>query len=225
MKDRAFETYEAFLFDMDGVITDSMPNHVESWRRIFEKSGIPVSSREILLREGERGMVTLESLFAARGRSLSKAETAALLADKEEIFRSLPRSSLFPGAAELVTELLGRGKKLALVTGTSMAEAEANMPPDLFGCFHTVVSGDLVCWGKPDPEPYLRAINALRVLPGDAVVIENAPYGIQSAREAGIRCVAVTTSLSEQELQGADRIVKNLRELRALLLAEASGDG
>jgi beta-phosphoglucomutase len=225
MKDRAFETYEAFLFDMDGVITDSMPNHVEAWRRIFEKSGIPVTRREILLREGERGMVTLETLFAARGRTLSKKEMAALLSEKEDTFRSLPCSPLFPGAAELVRELFLRGKKLALVTGTSMAEAEANIPPDLFRCFHTVVSGDMVCWGKPDPEPYLRAINALRVVPGDALVIENAPYGIQSAREAGICCVAVTTSLSEEELQGADRIVKDLRELRALLLAEDPAAG
>jgi beta-phosphoglucomutase len=225
MKDRPYQTYEAFLFDMDGVITDSMPNHVEAWRQIFEKSGIRVSRREILLREGERGMVTLEALFAAKGRTLSETEMAGLLAEKEDTFRSLPCSPMFPGAADLVRELFLRGKKLALVTGTSMAEAEANIPPDLFRCFHTVVSGDLVCWGKPDPEPYLRAINALRVLPRDALVIENAPYGIQSAREAGICCVAVATSLPEEELQGADRIVKDLRELRTLLLPEDPGAG
>jgi beta-phosphoglucomutase len=213
-----FQRFEAFLFDMDGVITDSMPNHFEAWRRIFEKIGISVSRNEILRREGERGMVTLESITARSGLTLPRKQLSDLLLEKEALFSSLPRPALFPGAEELITDLSRRGKKLALVTGTSLAEAQGNLPPDLFDCFHTVVSGDLVCWGKPDPEPYLRAVNALRILPREALVIENAPFGIQSAREAGLCCVALTTSLPAKNLEGADRIVGDMQELRALLI-------
>ncbi len=215
-----FQNFEAFLFDMDGVITDSMPNHCVAWCRIFEKVGISVSHHEILQREGERGMVTLESFTTRNGLSLPRQQMSDLLMEKEALFKSLPRPALFPGAEELISDLSRSGKKLALVTGTSMAEARNNLSTDLFECFDTVVSGDLVCWGKPDPEPYLRAVNALRILPREALVIENAPFGIQSAREAGLCCVALTTSLPAADLEGADRIVQDLYELRALLLPE-----
>jgi len=218
MNPGAWHAFQAFLFDMDGVITDSMPNHFEAWRRTFEKVGVCVSRQEILQREGERGRVTLEGILRRNGVCLSPERLSALLLEKEDLFRSLPRPTLFPGAQELVTELFRRGKKLALVTGTSMAEARSNLPPDLFHRFHTVVSGDLVCWGKPDPEPYLRAVNALLVLPREALVIENSPYGIRSAREAGLACVALTTSLPPEDLTDADRIVRDMKELQDLLV-------
>jgi len=218
MTSERFQRFDAYLFDMDGVLTDSMPNHCEAWHRILDRVGVAVSAHEILQREGERGMTTLERSTSRAGLSLTRQRLAELPPEKEPLFRSLPRPPLFPGAARLIDDLSRRGKKLALVTGTSLAEAQANLPRSLFDAFHTVVSGDQVCWGKPDPEPYLRAVNALRVHPRDALVIENAPFGVQSATEAGLCCVALTTSLPAQELKGAHRIVADLHELHRLLL-------
>lgn len=218
MSAEPFQRFEAILFDMDGVITDSMPNHCEAWRRVLSGVGVTVSDREILQREGERGMVTLEHFTARAGLSLTRQRLAELLEEKQALFRSLPRPALFPHAEPLILDLSRHGRKLALVTGTSLAEARANLPETLFELFDTVVSGDQVCWGKPDPEPYLRAVNALRVHPRDALVIENAPFGVQSAREAGLCCLAITTSLPAEELKGADRIVADMHELRCLLL-------
>ncbi len=220
MNEWSVDRFKAFLFDMDGVITDSMPNHCQAWKRIFEKFQISVSSNEILRREGERGIVTLKTILSENGVSLSTEELSDLLSEKETIFRSLPAPELFPGVEELLLELFQSRKQLALVTGTSLAEAKSYMPPDLFRCFHTVVSGDLVCFGKPDPEPYLRAVNTLLLLPKDCLVIENAPYGVQSAREAGLSCVALATSLPAEHLQGADRIVADMHGLRTLLFPE-----
>jgi len=219
------DRFQAFLFDMDGVITDSMPHHCEAWQQVFAKFHVTVSRAEILRREGERGIVTLRTLLSENGVSPPARELEDALAEKEEIFRALPTPDLFPGVEALLQELFRRGKKLALVTGTSRAEAQSYLPPDLFACFHTVVSGDLVCFGKPDPEPYLRAVNALRLLPRECLVIENAPFGIESAREAGLACVAVATSLPAEHLQDADRIVGSLEELRALLLPAGTGPG
>ena len=213
------DRFEAFLFDMDGVITDSMPTHCEAWRRVFESCGIVVTREEILMREGEKGLITLKTLLERNGSRPSPKDLNSLLDTKETIFRSLPRPEIFSGAEELVMALRGKGKKLALVTGTSLIEARDNVPPDLFRCFDGVVTGDQVHNGKPDPEPYVRALEKLGASRADSLVIENAPYGIQSAKGAGLRCIAVTTSLPAGELKGADKIVNDMNELCTLLFS------
>jgi len=137
---------------------------------------------------------------------------------KEELFRSLafpPR--LFAGAKECVEELCSRGKKLGLVTGTSGYEVRTNVPASLLSCFHIVISGDLVTRGKPDPEPYRLALEGLSAAPEEAIVIENAPFGIRSAKGAGIYCIALATSLPPLFLQEADLVLRDLKELREVL--------
>ena len=84
--------------------------------------------------------------------------------------------------------------------------------------FEAVVTGDSVTRGKPDPEPYLEAMAALRIDPDQGIAIENAPYGITSARAAGLFCVAISTSLPESYLHEADRIVTDHEALRTFLL-------
>ena len=209
--------FQAFLFDMDGVITDSMPYHYEAWRRTFEGFGISVSREEILKREGEQGLVTLETILSREGLQLPPEEKKKALEDKEAVFRSLACPTLFPGAEAIVKALREQGKRLALVTGTSRQEAETNLPPSLISCFDVLISGDMVTKGKPHPEPYLTALQRLHASAEDSLVIENAPYGIQSAKGAGLQCIAVTTSLPAEYLHEADKTVQNLEELRSLL--------
>jgi beta-phosphoglucomutase len=211
------DRFQAFLFDMDGVITDSMPYHYEAWRRIFEGFGISVSREEILKREGEQGLVTLETILSREDRKLPPEVKKKALEDKEAVFRSLARPTLFPGAETIVKDLRARGKRLALVTGTSRQEAETNLPPSLISCFDVLISGDMVTQGKPHPEPYRTALQRLDASAEDSLVIENAPYGIQSAKGAGLRCIAVTTSLPAEYLREADQTVQDLEELRSLL--------
>ncbi len=216
------ERFQALLFDMDGVITDSMPCHYEAWRRVFERFGVFVSREEILKREGEKGQITLATILTEKGLEVSQNDVRKALEEKEEIFQSLARPALFPGAEELIRGIRRRGKRLALVTGTSTREAEANLPAGLLACFDVLVSGDMVSEGKPHPEPYQRALRLLGTPPEASLVIENAPYGIQSARGAGLRCIAITTSLPAEYLRDADRTVRDLKELRELLLGPAA---
>jgi beta-phosphoglucomutase len=219
--DWRLDRLQALLFDMDGVITDSMPYHYEAWRRIFERYGIHVSREEILKREGERGLVTLETLLSGRGLELSRDEIRKALEDKEALFQSLARPALFPGAEMLVRTVRERGKKIALVTGTSGREARANLPARVLGYFDVLVSGDMVSQGKPHPEPYRMALRLLGTAPDESLVIENAPYGILSAKGAGLPCVALTTSLPAEHLQDADRVVRDLEELQGILLGSS----
>lgn len=215
----SLDHFSAVLFDMDGVITDSMPYHCEAWKTIFSDLGISITTEDVLAREGEKGFVTLRAVLNQHRLSLPDHELNALLQQKESIFRRLATPRLFEGAKECVEDLSGHGKRLALVTGTSSDEVKANLPASVLSLFHVIISADKVTRGKPDPEPYLLALRELAVSPGEALVIENAPYGIRSAKAAGIFCIALTTSLPSPFLREADMILKDLHELREALSA------
>ena len=105
---------------------------------------------------------------------------------------------------------------LALVTGTSRHEFAKIMPAALKRLFAVIVTGDAVERGKPHPGPYRKALARLGVCPRRALVIENAPFGIRSARRAGTCCVALETSRTRRDLAGADRIVPSFDVLKAL---------
>ena len=84
--------------------------------------------------------------------------------------------------------------------------------------FDVIISGDDTEKGKPNPEPYLAAMQKLNILPIESLVIENAPLGIQSAKTAGAYCIAITTTLGREYLKEADEVVKNHRELFVRLI-------
>jgi beta-phosphoglucomutase-like phosphatase (HAD superfamily) len=85
--------------------------------------------------------------------------------------------------------------------------------------------GDEVRHGKPHPEPYLRALKKMRIGSEDAIVIENAPFGIRSAKKAGLACIALETSLCRAYLKSADFIFSSYRDLRRHLCFEADREG
>jgi beta-phosphoglucomutase-like phosphatase (HAD superfamily) len=88
----------------------------------------------------------------------------------------------------------------------------------LEGVFEIIVTGEMVNNGKPDPEPYLKAVNELNIDKESCLVIENAPAGITSAKSAGLTCFAVQTSLPEEYLQSADKIFRSIDDLSAFLI-------
>jgi len=215
--------YKAILFDMDGVIVDSMPYHYDSWLQIFQSLGIYVDKTEIYQREGERGLVTLSEILGANGKDLSFADRERLLREKEILFKKMASPRLFPGIEVLIGDLKREGYALGLVTGTSREEIDSVLPARLIETFDVIVTGDSVERGKPSPEPYLKALAGLRIKPFDAVVIENAPYGIRSAKSAGIYCIAITTSLPKAYLKEADLVCDSLEEVKSLILGHGLG--
>ena len=122
-----------------------------------------------------------------------------------------------PGARSLIKNCCRNGLKLALVTGTARSEVIKILPQNLLDCFDVIVSGSDVRQGKPHPEPYLKAVKALKVAKADAIVVENAPFGITSAVKAGLFCVAIETSLPKAYLKDADKIIHDYQGLRKIL--------
>ena len=205
------------IFDMDGVIMDSMPSHFEAWAEAFRQKNITVSKLDIYKREGEQGRITAKEILEKNHQSSSSENIRKLLSAKERIFNGLSRADFFPHAENCVTQFFQKGLLLGLVTGTSRPEVEKLLPKTFRKYFHVIVTGTDVSFGKPHPEPYQKAVKALDLPAREIVVIENAPYGIRSAKQAGLSCIALTTSLPARYLANADWIKDTLSEAKSLI--------
>ena len=205
----------AVLFDMDGVITDTMPYHYQAWRSVLSREeGILVSHQEIYEREGQEGGVSVRELLEAHQKIYTRVKGTRILLAKEALFKRLVRPRFIPGARGILAMMKRAGIPLALVTGTSRHEMMRLLPSKILRCFDVSVTGRDVKRGKPDPEPYLKALMELNVNARDALVIENAPFGILSAKTAGITCFAIATSLPACYLKKADRVFSSFKEMK-----------
>ncbi len=206
---------KAVIFDMDGVITNTMPDHFHAWKEILKTEGISVTRHDIYSREGQRGINSVFELFETYKRPVTDARAHKILKRKEELFKRIVRIRFITGSRRFLRRLHQQKFKLALVTGTSRQELHRILPQPLYDLFDVVVTGSDVMNGKPHPEPYLKAVRQLSLRCRDAVAIENAPFGIRSAKAAGLRCLALETSLSTEYLKQADRIFKTFKEMEA----------
>ncbi len=204
---------EAVIFDMDGVITDTMPCHFKAWSQIFAQQGIEVSFEDIYTREGQKGIESVREIFSENGKAFDETLALQLLRDKEVLFKKIFRRKFIRGSRPFIRQLSKRNFRLALVTGSARHEAQKLLPLEIWNLFEVIVCGCDVQNGKPHPEPYLKALKQLKLHPTQAIVIENAPFGIRSAKAAGLCCMAIETSLSSSYLHQADVIVKTYNEL------------
>lgn len=206
------------IFDMDGVIVDGMPYHIESWKKALSTVGITVTDLEIYLMEGMTGEETIKELINKKKKSLSDESIRSVLKLKRKIFNDIFTVKLMKGSKELLLELHRLDYRLALVTGTRLEVVKKVLQMGLDNIFKIVITGEMVSNGKPNPEPYLKAVNELGVNKEDCLVVENAPAGIASAKNAGLTCFAVQTSLPGEYLKGADKIFQSIDELSAFLI-------
>jgi beta-phosphoglucomutase len=203
----------AIIFDMDGVIVDSMPYHYLAWYEALRPYGIRVSCFEVYSREGERWDKSLKDFLKAGGLKPTTALMRRIFAARQKIFKKYFKRFIFRGVEGLLHCLKRRGYCLGLVTGTPHPQVKKILPGSMRCLFDCMVCGDQVKNGKPHPQPYLKAARILKLSIDECLVVENAPYGIESAKRAGMFCVAVTTSLPAAYLSGADRIVDRLEEI------------
>ncbi len=195
----------ALLFDLDGVVVDSMPMHLQTWQKVLAPLGLELTAEDLYPLEGVPTECTAQLLTERLLGSPCSADEAGRLAEiKREFFRRDFRPALVAGMGPLLHDLQGRGYRLGLVTGSARQVAEQVLEPTgMAGLFETMVTGDEVAEGKPAPEPYQTAAERLDLLPDQCLVVENAPLGIQAARTAGMRCVALQTTLPAERLEAA----------------------
>lgn len=206
--------FKAVIFDMDGVITNTMRYHFDAWIEVLGRAGIKADCYDIYTREGQAGLSTLKELCRNQHKKLTLPQMKAILLEKEELLKRIVKVKFVPGSRAFLKTLKNRKFLLALVTGTSRHEVKKILPKDILRLFDASVTGDEVKHGKPHPEPFLKALSILKIMAKDAVVVENAPFGIESAKRAHLFCIAIETSLPRKYLVNADMIVKSFKELR-----------
>jgi HAD superfamily hydrolase (TIGR01509 family) len=207
------ENINTVIFDMDGVIVDGMPYHIKSWKEALSTIDMSVSDLEIYLMEGMTGRETMEIFVKKSNISIPDETADKIIKLKRKIFNDIFTVTLIKGIKNFLLELKDRQYNLALVTGTRLEVVKKVLLVGLENIFEVIVTGEMVNKGKPDPEPYLKAVDELKATKEDCIVIENAPAGIASAKGAGLTCFAVQTSLSEEYLQDADKIFQNIDEV------------
>lgn len=217
MKNKKIPKIKAVIFDMDGVIVDSMPYHFLAWYEALRPFGVRVTCFEVYVKEGERWDKSLRDFFKKAGIKPTKKLLSEVFTLRQKLFKKYFKRFIFKGVKEILSCLKNKGYKLALVTGTPDYEIKRILPKNIYKYFDAIVAGNMVKKGKPYPEPYLKASSLLKITPNLCVVVENAPYGILSAKRAGMYCIAVSTSLSKRFLTRADVVVGDIREITRLI--------
>ena len=208
---------------MDGVLFDSMPNHAYAWSHAMTQFGLEMTAYEAYLHEGRTGSGTI-NILAQRywGRDATPEEIERIYAAKAEVFNTCPEPKPMPGAFDALTAAKERGCKIVLVTGSGQPKLLESLEEHYPGFFRQelMVTGFDVKRGKPDPEPYLMGLQKAGVKAEEAIVVENAPLGVESAKGAGIFVIAANTGPLEDQIlrdAGADIVVPGLMDVARLL--------
>jgi HAD superfamily hydrolase (TIGR01509 family) len=214
---------KAFLFDMDGVLFDSMPNHAKAWVYAFEQIGVSFDAYGAYMREGMKGDATINDVFRLElNRTATQEECERIYKIKSNYFDTLGPATPMPYALEVLQTIKNAGLDIYIVTGSGQ-QSLLNTLNEHFSGFFTrdkMVTAFDVKKGKPDPEPYLMALKKGNLNPDEAIVVENAPLGVKSAVDAGIFTIAVNTGiLKDEELiyNGADMLYHSMKDMLAAL--------
>ena len=197
------------IFDLDGVLVNTEPLHCRATQETLAAYGVAMSETEYFTRYIAYSDWELMAMLLPQGRSGEEASAA-----KSARYLELVRTGI-PAFADGL-DLLGRtdGYRLALATGSMRDEAEmALRAHGIRDRFAVVITREDCTEGKPHPEPFVRAAHGLGLRSDQCLVIEDTPGGVQAAKAAGMRCVAVTHSCPAWRLAAADVVVDDLRDV------------
>jgi HAD superfamily hydrolase (TIGR01509 family) len=199
------------LFDMDGVLVDSEHFICKAAIMMFRELGFDVSPQDF---QPFVGMGENRYIGGVAERRGIKVDIEQVKARTYEIYVNIVRGKLspLPGALEFISKCRNKGFKLALATSADSIKMEVNLKEIGLSrdSFDTIITGIDVDRKKPFPDIYLKAAKRLGVKPGDCLVVEDAVSGIEAAKAAGCRCLAVTSSFDAAALKEADWICDSL---------------
>lgn len=210
---------KAILFDMDGVLFDSMPYHADAWHKTMKAYGFHLTCEEAYLHEGRTGAGTINLVCQRQlGREATLEEIENIYRDKSAEFNKHPEAIRMPGAWELLQKVKAEGLIPMVVTGSGQLSLLNRLEQNFPGMFHRelMVTAFDVQHGKPHPEPYLMALEKGGFAPDEAIVIENAPLGVQAGVAAGIFTIAVNTGPMDDRIlldAGANALYPSMQAL------------
>jgi len=210
---------KAVFFDMDGVLFDSMKYHATAWVQALNKIGLPFTEYEAYMNEGRTGASTIDGVFTKiYGRTATEKEKQEIYSLKSKFFESYGKAGRIEFSLELIRKVQSQHIEIYLVTGSGQSSLLDNLEVEFPGVFQKerMVTAFDVKNGKPHPEPYLMALKKSGLKPWEAIVIENAPLGVESATLAGLFTIGVNTGPLDPKVltdNGASIVFNGMKEL------------
>ena len=222
LKKHGFEKFEpkAVLFDMDGVLYNSMPNHAVAWQRSMAVFGLHMTETDAYANEGARGIDTICHLARQQwGRDITIEQAQDMYDEKTRQFHQMDEAPLMPGILELMERIHRQGLQIGVVTGSGQRPLINRLLTDFSNYLdeqHIVTAYD-VKHGKPAPAPYLMGMEKVGTTPWQTVVVENAPLGVMAGTASRAFTIAVNTGPLPNDVltgKGADLLFAKMTELR-----------
>lgn len=211
------------LFDMDGVLYNSMPHHAVAWKESMKTFGLDMTEADVYATEGMKGVDTIRMMVKQQqGRDISEEEAQRMYDEKGRLFHQMPEAPIFDGVLDLMSKIKKSGLSIGIVTGS----AQKKLIKRLVNDFHQFVSEENIVTaynikhGKPAPDPYLKGLQLTgNHQPWEGIVVENAPMGIRAGVAAQIFTVAINSGpLPDSTLrkEGADLLFHQMIEFCAV---------
>lgn len=201
------EKAKAFLFDMNGTMIDDMPYHIKAWHRILNELGADITLEKTKEECYGKNHELLERTFPGRF-SLEEKDQMSLEKEKQYQQQFRPHLRLIPGLESFLAQAHEAGIKLAIGSAAIMFNIDFVLDGlDIRKYFDALVSADDVAKSKPDPETWLKCAEALKVAPEDCIVFEDSPKGAESAFNAGMKTVIITTLHNRIEFNNQENIL------------------
>ena len=202
----------AIIFDMDGTLVATTEADFLAWQRIFADAGRQLSFEDYFPLLGKKSHDVVYHVLHLEGESAENALNAKMRYFEEIV--SEKGISLMPNAEILLKKLKSLGIPLALATSSRKLKMELVLEEvGLLEYFDVLVSGEDVKKGKPSPDIFLLAAEKLNVEPGHCIVVEDAVSGVKAAKDAGMKCIAVTNTHNAEDLTIADMVISDFSEL------------
>lgn len=215
MVDFDFSQFEALIFDMDGTLVDNMPFHRQTWLQWAPQEGIELPEDEVLaLTHG-----TIGEIVARFFPDKSSEERYQIGERKEALYRELyaPHLRLLPGLEDLLEWTRAQQMPIALATAGDYNNIAFTLDGlEIRPYFQALVGSEDVTRGKPHPEVFLLAAQKLGVAPEKCLVFEDSPAGVEAARRAGMKCVALNLMNPRDEFSETDHVIAWVNDYREL---------
>jgi HAD superfamily hydrolase (TIGR01549 family) len=191
-------TRKGIIFDMDGVLVDAMPFHAEAMSRaIKEITNHEIDKKNIFLLEGMPSSDLVKEIFKRENINkkikLDDGLAKQIGSRKEQVFKQIQNAKGIDGAKELLEDLtsnFGQSCTKAVVSGSAREEVEAILDKNIgIKYFDFIITGDDIEKGKPNPAPFLIALNKMNLPASQVIVVENSPLGVEAANKAGLECI------------------------------------
>lgn len=208
---------KAIIFDLDGVIINSIPIHVKAYDQVFRQFGFGYSRKDF---DQLNGVPTFETIDLVLKKHKVKADSKKVTIQKEILVdRWLKKTPLFPKAKKTLRALKKEGLLLALATTVSRKIVHTILDDrKILQYFDSITGGEEIKKIKPDPEINLRAAQKLRIPPKECAGVDDTIIGIESIKRATMKAIATATSFPKIKLKKADMIVSGIEKITPALI-------